>query len=177
MFPLTSPPYRDYSFAQVLNTPLEAESSAPDSRGFFTPIVFNGRVVGNDKIPMRIGKVASRLLAVLKYPVALSTRVKFNKSRRRPIMAAQSKSTSARRKSKSVSPIATPANVSHIDPERRKGYALRDWYEEFSDFLRPLQDNEFALVQKTVLLILKKPERKKPEKSEVIKFSARKNNL
>ncbi|SNX61279.1 hypothetical protein SAMN06296273_2733 [Nitrosomonas ureae] len=92
-------------------------------------------------------------------------------------MAAQSKSTSARRKSKSVSPIATPANVSHIDPERRKGYALRDWYEEFSDFLRPLQDNEFALVQKTVLLILKKPERKKPEKSEVIKFSARKNNL
>ncbi|SEF56394.1 hypothetical protein [Nitrosomonas ureae] len=89
-------------------------------------------------------------------------------------MAAQSKSTSTRRKSKSASPAATPANVSHIDPECRKKYAMADWAEEFVNFLQPLKEDEFALVQKTLVLILKKPERKKPIKSEVIKFSARK---
>ena len=36
---LTTVLNRDYPFAQVLNTPLEADSPAPDSRGFFTSIV------------------------------------------------------------------------------------------------------------------------------------------
>lgn len=94
-FLLTLPSCKDYSFAQVLNTLPRAEYTAPDSRGFFTSIVFNGRVVGNDTILAKAGKVASRLLAVLKYSVTLSTRVQFNKTKRRPIMADNTQDASA----------------------------------------------------------------------------------
>lgn len=93
---LTLPSHKDYSFTQVLNTLQQAESPAPDSRGFFAPIVFNNRVVGNDKILEKSGKVASRLVAVFKYLVAsLNRRQILNESTRRPIMAASDQDASA----------------------------------------------------------------------------------
>lgn len=100
-FLLTLPACKDYSSAQVLNTLHKAESPAPDSRGFFTPIVFNSRVVGNDTILAKAGKVASRLCAVLKYLAAFSTKAKFNISQRRPIMAASAQDASASSKESS----------------------------------------------------------------------------
>ncbi|WP_156797085.1 hypothetical protein [Nitrosomonas sp. Is79A3] len=99
---LTSTSCRVYSSAQVLNTLHKAECPAPDSRGFFSPIVFNSRVVGNDKILEKSGKVASRLCAVFKYLAAsLNRRQILNKSQRRPVMAANTQDASASSKESS----------------------------------------------------------------------------
>lgn len=107
--PLTSSPQKDYSSAQVLNTLQQAESPAPDSRGFFAPMVFNSRVVGDDTILEKSGKVTSRLVAVFKYPAAsLNRRQILNISTRRPIMAETPKDASA---SSKESPPAVPEDL------------------------------------------------------------------
>jgi hypothetical protein len=101
-FLLTLSACKDYSSAQVLNTLQQAESPAPDSRGFFAPLVFNSRVVGNDTILEKSGKVASRLVAVFKYLAAsLNRRQILNKSTRRPIMADSAQDASASSKESS----------------------------------------------------------------------------
>lgn len=92
-----------YPVHSVLNTPLTAECPAPDSRGFFTSIIclWPG---SEHKYNTRKGNSVGRLLAVFKYLAASLNKGRFtNKTNRRPSMAAQSKSASARRKSKSVS--------------------------------------------------------------------------
>jgi hypothetical protein len=170
-FLLTLSSCKDYSFAQVLNTLPKAECPAPDSRGFFTSIVFNGRVVGNDTIPEKSGKVASRLLAVLKYSVTLSTRVQFNKTKRRPIMADNTKDASASRKSRKKSaPVL--ASTLFIDQKRREEYRLRQWQDDINKFIEPLTTEEIKLLSRYTKLLVKKPGlvRRKPKSSEVISF-------
>ena len=173
MFPLTLSAYRDYSSLQVLNTLHKAESPAPDSRGFFTPIVFNSRVVGNDKILAKAGKVASRLCAVLKYLAAFSTKAKFNISQRRPIMANNTQDASASRKSRKKSaPVL--ANTIFIDQKRREEYSLKQWNDDIYKFIDPLSTEEIRLLNRYTKLLFSKPgiTPRKPESSEVISFPA-----
>ena len=159
--PLTLPACKDYSSAQVLNTLHKAESPAPDSRGFFAPMVFNSRVVGNDKILEKSGKVASRLCAVLKYLAAFSTKAKFNISQRRPIMAAKSTRAPARRKTKPISLAPNVvASIIFINPEIRRQQACKDWGKALRAYVNTLSDDEATLVNKCLIFILADPKKR-----------------
>lgn len=177
---LTFPRVRDYSFAVTAKSVIgfdslcwSGEEPQASSRAAFLLPMF-ARSLWVDWAGSRKARRCSTGLSTRSVlPTLLTEGRQFIKRTGANIMSSKSKVASTRRKSKSVSPIATPANVSHIDPKRREAYALRDWADEFTDFLEPLEGNDVALVHETIRLILKKPERKKPEKSEVIKFSAR----
>lgn len=172
LFLLTLPSCKDYSFAQVLNTLPKAEYTALDSRGFFTSIVFNGRVVGNDKILEKFGKVTSRLLAVFKYLAAsLNKGQILNTTKRRPIMADNTQDASASRKSRKKSaPVL--ASTLFIDQKRREEYRLRQWEDDIRRFIEPLTTEEIKLLTRYTKVLVKKPGlvRRKPKSSEVISF-------
>lgn len=98
MTPLTRPPRWPDNAGTVLNTPLEAVPGSVRT-GFFTSMVFalaGFRPAGSAPWPGSAqtynslrAKSASRLLAVLKYPAALSTRASFNDLEGAATMAAK----------------------------------------------------------------------------------------
>jgi hypothetical protein len=80
----------------VLNTPPVAASSAPESRGFFTPIVCLWPGSAKAEKESARAKAQGRLQAVLKYLAAPSTGANIHETCRRPTMAAQTPITEAR---------------------------------------------------------------------------------
>ena len=112
---LTNPRYRDYSFGQVLNTPPQADCPAPDSRGFFTPMVCLWPGSEQQYNTFR-GNIAGRLAAVFKYLAAPLNRERIlNITARRPTMASKSTSTSAHRTRKTKSPAIYPLSRYEIE--------------------------------------------------------------
>lgn len=78
-----------YCVCTVLNTPLEADSPAPVSRGFFTSIV--RQWPGSEQCNKSFrAKAASRLRAVFKYLAAPLNRGEFEHISKEAIMANQS---------------------------------------------------------------------------------------
>lgn len=74
-------------------------------------------------------------------------------------MATQSKSASARRKSKSVAPVSTPANVVHLDPKRKK-LKKYQWQTELIEFMKSLSPDETTLIKRFTNLLCEQPETK-----------------
>jgi len=176
---LTNPAAQAYAAYLVLNTPPSADSPAPDSRGFFTPIVclWPG---SEQQYNTRKGNIAGRLTAVFKYLAAPLNRERIlNITVRRPSMAAKSISASARRKSISRSA------ATYLTPELRSQKARSKAIKELHDFLDYASEAEKRVVGHLKVgncpVSLMKEIRRLLDESikqcKVIQFPAVKNNL
>ncbi len=71
---------------------------------------------------------------------------------------------------KSTSSFIYPKNVLPIEAKRIEKYDLIKWQQEYANFLAPLNEHEFELVQTSFNIIFKRPRKKYPEPAPVIPF-------
>ncbi|WP_146162059.1 hypothetical protein [Nitrosomonas oligotropha] len=132
---------RDYSFAQVLKTLQQAECPAPESRGFFASIVFVWPSVGLIKYLPWQG-IRQPSCCGFEPSAALSKGAINQNINKEAIMAAQSKSASARCKSKS----AIHPETIHLTPQLRSQKARSKAIKELHDFLDYASEAEKRVV-------------------------------
>ncbi len=92
-------------------------------------------------------------------------------------MTVKSTSAPARRKSKSVAPTSTPANVVHLDSKRKK-LKKYQWQTELIEFMKSLSKDETALIKRFTNLLSEQPETKRvqPQPCELIQLPSTKKH-
>jgi hypothetical protein len=122
---------RAYPAHSVLNTPLEAECPAPDSRGFFTSIVFLWPGSGQRYNTGESRESCKPSSSGVQVPGRSSEQgAKFEHISKEAIMAAKSISASARCKSKSV---VVHSKATYLTPEMRRQKARKEFLYFFDN--------------------------------------------